>query len=90
MTYGDEMTEITTTDLEGLKEEAGEGLALAKDSFQITQVNKGKKVVIRTQNNFKTMVNKPPNADGAYEVSVELLGQAQDKPVAAPVEQEKK
>ena len=73
VTYGEEMTECMASDLESLKQEAGEGLDLAKGSFNITYMNKGKKVVVRTQGNYKIMVSKQPNAEGNFEVNCELI-----------------
>ena len=73
VTYGEEMTECMASDLESLKQEASEGLDLAKGSFNITYMNKGKKVVVRTQGNYKIMVSKQPNSEGNFEVNCELI-----------------
>ena len=87
VTFGDDMTECMATDLESLKQEASEGLDIAKGTFNIIYIHKGKRVVVRTQGNYKIMVNKPPNADGNFEVICELID---DKLEALPVVEEKK
>ena len=69
------MTECIASDLESLKSEASEGLAIAPGSFNITYMNKGKKVVVRTQGNYKIMVSKQPNAEGNFEVNCEPVEQ---------------
>ena len=90
VSFQKEITAFMASDLESLNFETSEALALRNGSFQLTYENKGKRTVVRTQAVFKMMVSKPPNADGCYEVSAELLEQTQDKPVAAQVEEEEK
>ena len=79
ISFGDEMTECMASDLESLKQEASEGLDIPAGTFNITYMNKGKKVVVRTQGNYKIMVSKPPNADGNFEVNCELIADNQEE-----------
>ena len=83
VTFLEEIAEFMASDLESLHFETSEALALAKGSFQLSYEFKGKKAVVRTQAVFNKIVSKTPNAEGNFEVSAELLGQAQDKPVVA-------
>jgi hypothetical protein len=85
VTYGEEMTECIASNLETLQQEAGEGLDLAKGTFLITYMYKGKKVVVRTQGNYKIMVSKQPNAEGNFEVNCELIEVEKAKPEPTPV-----
>ena len=93
VTHGTDMTECMAHDLESLQTEAGDGLNIKKDTFLITYMNKGKRIIVRTQGNYKIMVSKPPNAEGVYEVKCEPKDQEQvpvpDKPVPTPDVEEK-
>ena len=47
---------------------------LEPGNFIVKYTNKGKEITVKTENNFKVMVSKPPNADGVFEVRIELKG----------------
>ena len=75
MTFGDEVTELFAKDLATLLADTAEGLEIAPGDFIVKYTNdKGKEITVKTENNFKVMTSKAPNADGVYEVRVELKG----------------
>ena len=85
VTHGTDMTECMAHDLESLQTEAGDGLNIKKDTFLITYMNKGKRIIVRTQGNYKIMVSKQPNAEGNFEVNCELIEVEKAKPEQTPV-----
>ena len=56
--------------------DTAEGLELAEGNFVVKYTSKGKEITVKTENNFKVMVSKPPNEDGVFEVRCELKGDA--------------
>ena len=85
MTFGDDTTELFAKDLKTLLTDTAEGLELEPDAFVVKYTNKGKEFTVKTENNFKIMVSKPPNDDGVFECRVEL----KDKKPAAEAEEVK-
>ena len=89
VTYGDEVTELFASNLATLLADTAEGLEIEPSSFIVKYTNdKGKEITVKTENNFKVMTSKAPNADGVYEVRVELKGAAkpeEPKEEAKPV-----
>jgi len=81
VTYGEETTELFAKDLHTLLADTAEGLELPEGNFVVKYTHKGKEITVKTENNFKVMVSKPPNAEGVFEVRVELKGEA--KPEAS-------
>ena len=76
VTHGDEVTELFAKDLATLLADTAEGLEIEPGNFVVKYTSKGKEITVKTENNFKVMVSKPPNADGVFEVRVELKASA--------------
>ena len=83
MTYGEETTELFAKDLHTLLADTAEGLELTEGNFVVKYTHKGKEITVKTENNFKVMVSKPPNDEGVFEVRVEMKGEP-SKEVSTP------